>query len=120
MDIYSLTDNAILQQIGVKLKEERLKQNVSQKSLSEMCGLAQSSISLIEKGKNGSTLSIVMMLRALNRFDLLEGLFAEKPISPIEYSELMKKTKQRKNASSKRGQNLSAAELPNDFEWDKD
>ena len=117
MDIYALTDNVILQQIGKKLKEERLAQNISQKTLSETSGLAQSSISLIEKGKNGSMLSIVMMLRALNRLDVLENLFAEKPISPVALSEMMKKQHQRKNAYTKH-ESVTSGDDCMDFNWD--
>ena len=118
MDVYMLTDGAILQQIGKKLKEERLSQNVSQKMLSERSGLAQSSISLIEKGKNGSLLSIVMMLRALNRLDVLEELFIEKAISPVALSAMMKKQKQRKNARFVK--NTDKENIVEDFNWDKE
>ena len=98
VDIYALTDSAILLQIGQKLKEARIEQNISQKALAESSGLSTFSISQMENGHNTSLLSLIMVLRALNRLDVFEGLFREKPISPVALSELMKKNQQRKRA----------------------
>ena len=117
VDIYALTDSAILVQIGQKLKEARLEQNISQKALADSCGLSASSISQMENGHNTSLLSLVMVLRALNRLDVFEGLFREKPISPVALSEYMKKNPQRKRAYNTKTESEEANLQDSDYNW---
>ena len=47
-----LTDMAILERIGENLKSARLKQNITQQSLSEAASVSLSSIKKIEKGEH--------------------------------------------------------------------
>lgn len=118
VDIYALTDSVILLQIGQKLKEARIEQNISQKALADSCGLSTFSISQMENGHNTSLLSLVMVLRALNRLDVFEELFREKPISPVALSELMKKNQQRKRAYTMKN-HADNKGVQNDFDWEK-
>lgn len=118
MDIYAFTDNAILQQIGMKLKEERVAQNISQIALAQASGLSQFSISQIENGHNTSILSILAILRALNRLELLDDLFAEKTISPVAISAFLKSQKQRKRSYPKGEGNGLLLAGEGDFNWD--
>lgn len=114
-DIYALTDNAILVQIGAKLKGSRIERNLSQKDLAAACGLSAFSISQMENGHNTSLLSLIMVLRALNRLEILEELLRERPMSPVAMSEYLKKHPERKRAyNSKRVQEMTG------FEWDKE
>lgn len=115
VDIYALTDSAILVQIGQKLKEARIEQNISQKALADSCGLSAFSISQMENGHNTSLLSLVMVLRALNRLDVFEGLFREKPISPVALSEYMKKNPRRKRAYSTKTESEEANLQDSDY-----
>lgn len=120
MDIYSYTDNAILQQIGAKLKEERIAQNISQMALAEASGLSQFSVSQIENGHNTSLLSILAILRVLNRLEVLDELFAEKPISPVALSALMKSQKKRKRSYPKvTDEKITTMAAESDFNWDE-
>lgn len=114
-DIYALTDNAILAQIGQELKKTRVRQNLSQQALASASGLSAFSISQMENGHNTSLMSLVMVLRALNRLDVFEELFKEKPISPIALSEYAKKHPQRKRAYKS-----AKASTTDDFNWDND
>ena len=114
-EIYALTDGAILVQIGEKLKEERVERNLSQKDLATACGLSAFSISQMENGHNTSLLSLIMVLRALNRLEILEELLRERPVSPVAMSEYM-----RKHPKRKRAYNSKRIEKVTDFEWDKE
>lgn len=119
-DIYSYSDNAILQQIGQKLKDARLAQNISQRKLAEDSGMSNFSISQMESGHNTSVLSLIMVLRALNKLDVLSDLFMEEPISPIALSEAMKKQRKRKHAyqfDTESAPSMVADET--DFNWDE-
>ena len=109
MDIYSYTDNAIIKQIGLKIKEARFAKH---------CGLSQFTISQIENGNNTSLEGIISILRALNRLDVLNGIFAEQPLSPIVLSKLSMKSTPKKRAYTKKS-GKEATVKKNDFNWDE-
>lgn len=77
-----MNDEEILKQIGAKLKELRVERNMKQKELSERSGLSMFSISQIETGHNTSILSLVQILKALDRMDMLESFLKEKEVDP--------------------------------------
>lgn len=119
IDIYTYTDNAILKQIGQKIKEARLEQNISQRQLAKDSGMSNFSISQIESGHNTSILSLVMVLRALNKLNILDNLFTEAPISPVAISEAMRKQRKRKHAYTiKTDEPIDMAAESDDYNWD--
>ena len=102
-DIYMLTDMAILARIGGNLKSARLKQNITQQSLSEAANVSLSTVKKIEKGEIRSFDSLLRMLRTLGKLDMLQQLVEEEQLSPNEYYNMMQasKTNQRKRAVGK-------------------
>lgn len=59
--------NKQLKLIGINIKAERLKKNISQENLAEMTNISIPTISLIETGKqNTSILNIIEIAKALN------------------------------------------------------
>lgn len=77
-----MTDEEILKKLGAKLKEIRLEANMKQRELSEKSGLSMFSISQIETGHNTSVLSLIQILKVLNRMDMLEPFLKEREIDP--------------------------------------
>ncbi len=106
-DIYMLSDTMILVKIGNRLRQVRLKQNITQQSLAEAAGVSLSSVKKIEKGEIGSFDSLLRLLRTLGLLDALQSLIEEEQLSPNEYYELVHapKTKTRKRAVGKLHQN---------------
>lgn len=102
-DIYMLSDTVIFEKIGNRLKQTRLKQNITQQSLSEEAGVSLSSLKKIEKGDIGSFDSLIRVMRTLGLLDALQPLVEEEQLSPNEYYELVhsSKTKLRKRAAKK-------------------
>ena len=100
MDTYFASNNALLAQIGLKVKSRRIAANLTQKQLSEQAGVALSAVGNIEKGQNSSLLTLIQVLRTIKSLDLLEPFFREEEISPIAYAE-----KKKKNATPKRVRN---------------
>ena len=113
-NVYMLTDVAILSKIGNHLKQARLKQNITQQSLSETAKVSLSSIKKVEKGDIRSFDSFIRLLRTLGKLDVLQPLVEEEQLSPSEYYELVhsSKIRQRKRAVGKL--NNSSKE---DSEW---
>lgn len=96
-----LSDAEITRRISEKLKELRLKQNISRQDLSVSSEVSVSSIARMEDGEIKSFESFLRILRTLGRIDVLLPLLEEEEISPNEYFKLVHsaKTRQRKRAS---------------------
>lgn len=107
MDTYFSSNNALLVQIGLKVKSRRIAANLTQKQLSEQAGVALSAVGNIEKGQNSSLLTLIQVLRTIKSLDLLEPFFREEEISPIAYAEAL-----RKNATPKRVRNKNNQHPP--------
>ena len=88
-----LADAAICQKIGGKLKQTRLKQNITQQSLAKAADVSLSSIKKIENGKIGSFDSLLRVLRILGMLDVLQPLVEEEQLSPNEYYNLVHSAK---------------------------
>jgi transcriptional regulator with XRE-family HTH domain len=70
-----LTEQEMLEEIGIRLKKIRLQHNLTQKDLSEEVGLSVSTISLIEQGKSTTVESLIRILIRLNRIKEFESVF---------------------------------------------
>lgn len=99
-DLYSWTDTAIVRSIGQKIKNVRIAKKLTQAQLAKHCGLSAFSISQIENGHNTSLLSLVMILRCLQRLDLLETLTQEEAINPLAIIEYQKKHPRRQRVTN--------------------
>lgn len=83
MDYYSMSDNALLAELGARIKALRLRNNRSQQELSEATLLSLNAIKSLEAGK-GKLSTIVAVLRELGSLDELDHLIPEITISSIE------------------------------------
>jgi len=106
-DIYMLADAVILSRIGNKLRTVRLKQNITQQSLSETANVSLSSIKKMEKGEIRSFDSLLRVLRILGKLDILQPLVEEDQLSPAEYYDFVHsmQSTMRKRATGSRIQN---------------
>jgi len=84
-----LADAVILDRIGTHLRTTRLKQNITQQSLSQAAGVSLSSLKKIEKGEIGSFDSFLRILRTLGKLEVLQPLVDEEQMSPSEYYKLV-------------------------------
>lgn len=100
-DIYVLSDTMIFEKIGNRLRQARLKQNITQQSLAEAAGISLSSLKKIEKGEIGSFDSLIRVIRTLGLLDMLQPLVEEEQLSPNEYYEWVQasKSKTKKRAT---------------------
>lgn len=99
MDLYALTDKAIIQGMGKEIRRRRLERNMSQRDLAKTSGLSLTSVVNAENGCSLSLSSFIPILRAINGLELLESFFAEPEISPIAYAKLAAEQPLRKRAS---------------------
>ncbi|MCR5114776.1 MAG: helix-turn-helix domain-containing protein [Bacteroidales bacterium] len=113
MDYHILTNEALMRQIGMKLKELRISKEMKQQELAAAAGLSVFTVSAVENGKGGSLLTLIQLLRALERLDQLDSFFQEPTFSPIAYAKLLNGDKKRKRIkSSKKSTRTRSAFLP--------
>ena len=89
------TSNEALRLLGAQLKQMRLNKNVTQQQMGRLAGLSRSAISSMENDGNGTMLSFVQILRALDKLEILNNFITEAPISPIQIAKLHGKQRQR-------------------------
>lgn len=95
-----MTDRSIVKEIGKSLKQIRLNKNISQEQLAGKSGLDRTTISRMESGRAATLLTLVQVLRALDKLDILNTFQEEPEISPINLLKLQES--KRKKASFKR------------------
>ena len=110
-----LSDAEITKRISAKLKELRLKQNISRQDMADSSGVSMSSIARMEEGEIKSFESLLRIMRTLGKMDVFLPLL-EDQISPNEYYEIVHsaRAKQRKRASRSNDNKNNAEEEP---EW---
>ncbi|MDB4353937.1 helix-turn-helix domain-containing protein [Akkermansiaceae bacterium] len=94
------TDQSYEKTIGLQLKRYRLDQNVNQSELAERAGIARRTITSVENGQGCTLNTLVRILKALNKTELLQPLLDPPPMSPHQIHYL--KDEPRKYASKPR------------------
>lgn len=106
------TDEQILQELGTRLKTERIRQKMTQETFAKNCGVSKSTVERFEKGESVQLANLLKMLRTLHQLsgiELLlpvtepspmEYLYAKNPKEPERYREVREKTPEYGNSSS--------------------
>lgn len=110
----SLTDDAVLEEIGKRLARQRISLGLTQSQAAIEAGLSMQTLSRIENGAGAQLTSLIRFMRTLDLLDGLDALVPEERASPIELLRL--KGKQRKRASSPR----SEVREKSDWTWGED
>jgi putative transcriptional regulator len=92
---HAMSDPAILEEIGQRLKAFRLQKNITQEEIAQKIGVNRVTIGEIEKGRPSSLLTFIQLLRGLDKLDLLNSINIVPTISPIQMAKLQKKSRQR-------------------------
>jgi len=100
-DIAELSDLAVLELLGERIKLERLNQNATQMELARRAGVDRIVITRLEGGKGCTLGNFVRILRSLNKLAQLDLFLPEPGVSPIQLAKLSGHV--RREASGKRG-----------------
>jgi transcriptional regulator with XRE-family HTH domain len=92
---HSMSDPAILQELGTFIRHNRLQQNRTQHEVAESAGVNRSTLVQIEKGKGGTMLSLIQLLRALQLLDHLHPFKVVHQLSPLQLAKLEHTKRQR-------------------------
>jgi transcriptional regulator with XRE-family HTH domain len=95
----AMTDKAIAEELGGRLKALRLRKNFSQKEVSISTGLSLNAVQTAEKGES-KLVTYIKILRALNSLSSLDSFLPDVNISPIALAKM--EGRKRKRASGER------------------
>ena len=90
-----LSDPAILQRLGGRIRDYRIRMEMTQGELADKSGVSMGTVVRIEQGKAVSTLLLITILRTLGVLENLETLLPELGISPIQLRKMQGRKVQR-------------------------
>ncbi|GHT34090.1 hypothetical protein FACS189434_09640 [Bacteroidia bacterium] len=99
---YSMSNEAILNNLGMQIKQMRLNKDITQAQLGNMSGLSRTAIVEIEKTGMGSMNSFIQILRSLEKLEILNHFVTEAAISPIQIAKLHGKIRKRASKVKKK------------------
>ena len=79
-----LTDEAILEHVGDRVRQLRLRRDITQDQLAKDSGVGKSTIERFEKGHSIQLNSFIRILRSVGKLDELIGLIPDQTASPME------------------------------------
>ena len=100
MSVYGLSDQAILERVGSRIRLRRLNRNMTQQEVADQAGLDRTTVGEIERGSSSTLLTLVRILRVLDALDELDSFLPDTGPSPLQLARL--EGKQRKRASQRR------------------
>ena len=103
MNCNAMSDSAILKVMGEFIKYHRLDQNKSQSQLAEEAGINRSTLSEFENGQRSNTITLIQLLRALDKLYILETFQVRNQPSPIQLAKLEQKKRKRASKTIKAG-----------------
>jgi len=103
----SMSDKALIEQIGAFIKHHRLRQNRTQNEVAEEAGISRSTLSLLERGETVTILTLIQVLRVLDQLHIMNAFRVEERVSPIALAKLEKEKRKRASRENRGKQNLS-------------
>lgn len=92
---YFMTNEALLQYVGRQMRQMRINAQMSQQQLAERSGLSRATIVQVESGRGMKMESVVAMLRAMNKLELLNNFETQALINPLLIAQQEGKTPKR-------------------------
>jgi transcriptional regulator with XRE-family HTH domain len=105
----SMSDNALMTQIGEFIKQQRLDQNKTQEVLAFEAGISRSTLSLLERGETVTLSTLIQVLRVLDQLQVMDAFVIQKTLSPLALAKMEKEKRKRA------GNNKS--KKPEDHSW---
>jgi putative transcriptional regulator len=92
---YTNTTEEVMAELGRRVRDFRLQQNLTVAEVALKAGLSVSAISNIENGRNPRLESIVRALRVLGRLESLDAFLPPPLVSPIQLAQLKGRPRRR-------------------------
>lgn len=92
-------DDAILKELGDRLRQQRLNRDISQVALAARAGVSLGTLRNAEAGAGSSMTTLIRLLRALGMLHRLEALLPEPEPSPLQLLQLKGEARMRSSGS---------------------
>ena len=102
-----MNSHAVLKEIGVRMRRERLNQNLTQETLAQRAGVSRRVILDLEKGKGCGLSSLIEILRSLKKLDQLDAFLPDPGISPLQLAKLRGHERQRASGRRTKDKDLN-------------
>jgi transcriptional regulator with XRE-family HTH domain len=96
----TMTNKAISKELGRRIEQLRLEQNMTQQYLADAIGISRISYAKLESGE-AKIINVIASLRVLGQLSQLESFIPDTTFSPIELLKMKGKKRQRARSSSK-------------------
>ena len=90
-----LSDPIILQRLGGRIRDYRMRMEMTQSELAEKSGVSMGTVVRLERGDTVSVLLFISILRTLGVLENLENLLPELTISPLQLRKMQGRKVQR-------------------------
>jgi transcriptional regulator with XRE-family HTH domain len=80
----AMSDSAIASYIGTYIKHERAIQKRTQEDVSKAAGISRSTLSLLERGEPVNLMTLIQVLRVLDRLYIFESFQVLEQVSPMQ------------------------------------
>lgn len=101
-----LTDQAVLAEIGARLKAHRIEAGLTQAELAEEAGIGKRTLERLEAGSGTDVVMLIRVLRILDLVDGFDRLLPATGAGPI--AQLERKSKERRRVAHPRKKNRNA------------
>lgn len=88
INMAKFSDDAIISKIGNFVRQERLDQHITQQQLAIKSGINRTTLSELELGRRCHLLTLIQVLRILNKLQILDVFEYIKPVSPMMLAEM--------------------------------
>jgi transcriptional regulator with XRE-family HTH domain len=95
----SAGDRAVTTELGRRVAQHRLAQNVSQSQLAARAGIGVATLHRLEHGSPVDLTTFIRVLRALGRLDEIDAVLPELTVSPLEQLALHGRRRRRARAA---------------------
>ncbi|NOZ52258.1 MAG: helix-turn-helix transcriptional regulator [Gammaproteobacteria bacterium] len=116
MNFEAMTDKSIAAEIGRRIEQIRLEQNLTQQQVADEVGLSRVSYRKLAAGA-GKFENVIAVLRVLSRLDLVEQFVPETTFSPMEQLKLKGKQRQRATGGHAGNADINTNKQKTTLDW---
>ncbi len=113
-NLYAMTNAAIAEELGERIEQMRLEQNMTQESISQELGITKKTYRKLKKGQAKLEL-VIGALRVLNALESINNFIPKTSFSPMAL--LKNKAKVRLRASKSKAKQSDSSMLNGEQEW---
>jgi transcriptional regulator with XRE-family HTH domain len=102
MNLTNMSDSAILEELGMRLRSARLDANMTREALASKIDLSVDTVRNAETGRNVSLETLIRLLRGLGRLADLQTVLEDAGPSPVQLAKSRGRVRQRASGSRRK------------------